>query len=300
MPTTPGWAGVGADFRQFDAASPNWNPGHRGVDLAGRPGQPVYAAGSATVVFAAARGTAGGFTGPPGWATHQLRAGSRPGPGRSPDRPSIGALAAGHPGCQAAACLHWGAMWGPASGANYVDPLGLLKSTPIRLKPLSSEGRTLHYRQAEPVFVNEAAAGALAGAGHRKSPKQGVFRGAAQGGDIVARQPPWPLGLHPRRGRPNRVAPTMNQPSSPSPKRPIPIRQCFLGLVPSTSTAGASEPRQQHRRLPHLGSPAGRRRWLDPSCQAPRIPSHRRRPGCPGSLAGRAKPRIAVALRRSS
>ncbi|WP_250576534.1 M23 family metallopeptidase, partial [Mycobacterium tuberculosis] len=37
---------------QFDAASPNWNPGHRGVDLAGRPGQPVYAAGSATVVFA--------------------------------------------------------------------------------------------------------------------------------------------------------------------------------------------------------------------------------------------------------
>ncbi|CKQ87566.1 M23 peptidase domain-containing protein [Mycobacterium tuberculosis] len=97
-------------------------------------------------------------------------------------------------------------MWGPASGANYVDPLGLLKSTPIRLKPLSSEGRTLHYRQAEPVFVNEAAAGALAGAGHRKSPKQGVFRGAAQGGDIVARQPPgrWvcpssaggPIGWH--------------------------------------------------------------------------------------------------------
>jgi hypothetical protein len=27
-------------------------------------------------------------------------------------------------------------MWGPASGAHYVDPLGLLKSTTIRLKPL--------------------------------------------------------------------------------------------------------------------------------------------------------------------
>jgi hypothetical protein len=27
-------------------------------------------------------------------------------------------------------------MWGPASGADYVDPLGLLNSTPIRLKPL--------------------------------------------------------------------------------------------------------------------------------------------------------------------
>jgi hypothetical protein len=28
-------------------------------------------------------------------------------------------------------------MWGPASGAHYVDPLGLLESTPIRLKPLN-------------------------------------------------------------------------------------------------------------------------------------------------------------------
>ena len=48
----------------------------------------------------------------------------------------IGSLLAGHPGCGAAACLHWGAMWGPASGARYVDPLGLLRSTPVRLKPL--------------------------------------------------------------------------------------------------------------------------------------------------------------------
>ena len=48
----------------------------------------------------------------------------------------IGELLAGHDGCAAAACLHWGAMWGPASSADYVDPLGLLKSTPIRLKPL--------------------------------------------------------------------------------------------------------------------------------------------------------------------
>ena len=41
-----------AVVRGFDAPSPNWNPGHRGVDLAGAPGQPVYAAGDATVVFA--------------------------------------------------------------------------------------------------------------------------------------------------------------------------------------------------------------------------------------------------------
>jgi murein DD-endopeptidase MepM/ murein hydrolase activator NlpD len=49
----------------------------------------------------------------------------------------IGELVAGHAGCRAAACLHWGAMWGPASGADYVDPLGLLKSTRVRLKPLN-------------------------------------------------------------------------------------------------------------------------------------------------------------------
>jgi hypothetical protein len=48
----------------------------------------------------------------------------------------LGELEAGHPDCAAQACLHWGAMWGPASRADYVDPLGLVASTPIRLKPL--------------------------------------------------------------------------------------------------------------------------------------------------------------------
>ena len=49
----------------------------------------------------------------------------------------LGRLVGGHPGCPAAACLHWGAMWGPAARADYVDPLGLLAATPVRLKPLS-------------------------------------------------------------------------------------------------------------------------------------------------------------------
>src|SRR4051794_41880118 len=41
-----------AVLRIFDAPSPKWNRGHRGVDLAGVAGQPVYAAGPGTVVFA--------------------------------------------------------------------------------------------------------------------------------------------------------------------------------------------------------------------------------------------------------
>jgi murein DD-endopeptidase MepM/ murein hydrolase activator NlpD len=125
--------------RGFDAPSPNWNAGHRGVDLVGAPGQPVYAAGSATVVFAAM------LAGRPvvSLAHHGgLRTSYEPvvaavHVGQLVTTESvIGKLAAGHPGCGAAACLHWGAMWGPAARADYVDPLGLLASTPIRLKPL--------------------------------------------------------------------------------------------------------------------------------------------------------------------
>jgi murein DD-endopeptidase MepM/ murein hydrolase activator NlpD len=126
--------------RGFDAPSPDWNPGHRGVDLAGTPGQPVYAAGAAIVVFA---GVLAGrpvvsLAHPGGLRTsyEPVRAVVRVGQAVTAET-VIGSLAAGHAGCRAAACLHWGAMWGPASRADYVDPLGLLKSTPIRLKPLN-------------------------------------------------------------------------------------------------------------------------------------------------------------------
>jgi murein DD-endopeptidase MepM/ murein hydrolase activator NlpD len=121
----------------FDAPSPNWNRGHRGVDLAGVPGQTVYAAAAGTVVFA---GTlvdrpVVSIAHPGGLRTSYepvqpvVRAGQRVSAGTV-----LGELVAGHPGCST--CLHWGAMWGAASRADYVDPLGLLASTPIRLKPL--------------------------------------------------------------------------------------------------------------------------------------------------------------------
>ena len=128
-----------AVVRGFDAPSPNWNPGHRGVDLAGRPGQPVYAAGGATVVFAGllAGRPVVSLAHPGGLHTsyEPVRAAVHVGQ-LVTARTVIGELLAGHPGCPVAACLHWGAMWGPASGADYVDPLGLLKATPVRLKPL--------------------------------------------------------------------------------------------------------------------------------------------------------------------
>ena len=125
--------------RQFDAPAPNWQRGHRGVDLGGVAGQTVYAAGAGTVVFA---GNLAGrplvsIAHPGGLRTSyepvqpDVRSGQRVVAGTV-----LGELVAGHPGCGAAACLHWGAMWGPASRADYVDPRALVSTTPIRLKPV--------------------------------------------------------------------------------------------------------------------------------------------------------------------
>jgi murein DD-endopeptidase MepM/ murein hydrolase activator NlpD len=128
-----------AVVRTFDAPAPDWNRGHRGVDLAGKPDQPVYAAGAGTVVYAGmlAGRQVVSLAHPGGLHTsyEPVQASVRVGQLLTAGT-AIGRLLAGHQGCPVAACLHWGAMWGPAARADYVDPLGLLASTPIRLKPL--------------------------------------------------------------------------------------------------------------------------------------------------------------------
>ena len=99
----------------------------------------MYAAAAGTVVFAGelAGRPVVSIAHPGGLRTSyepvlaSVRAGQRVDAGTM-----LGELQAGHAGCAAAACLHWGAMWGPASRADYVDPLGLVASTPIRLKPV--------------------------------------------------------------------------------------------------------------------------------------------------------------------
>ncbi len=128
-----------AIVREFDAPTPNWQRGHRGVDLAATAGQLVYAAGSGTVVFAGelAGRSLVSIAHPGGLRTsyEPIRPTVRPGQVVA-SQSVIGKLTPDHPGCAAPACLHWGAMWGPAARADYVDPLGLLASTPIRLKPV--------------------------------------------------------------------------------------------------------------------------------------------------------------------
>src|SRR5258707_5329340 len=103
-----------AVLRTFDAPAPNWQRGHRGVDLFGARGDAIHAAAAGTVVFAGrlANRPVVSIAHPGGLRTSYepvealVRAGQLVDAGTV-----IGTLVAGHPGCGAAACLHWGAMW---------------------------------------------------------------------------------------------------------------------------------------------------------------------------------------------
>jgi murein DD-endopeptidase MepM/ murein hydrolase activator NlpD len=121
--------------RRFDPPPAPWAPGHRGVDLAGSPGSVVRAAGDGVVTFAGRIAGRGVVT-----VTHRGGLRTTYEPVETPiavgtavaagDR--IGVLAAGHPGCSVAACLHWGLR----EGKRYLDPLSLLGLGRLRLLPV--------------------------------------------------------------------------------------------------------------------------------------------------------------------
>jgi len=121
----------------FRAPTHAYGPGHRGVDLAGRAGQPVLAARAGTVAFA---GPVAGHgvvsvqhddglrtTYEPVSATVATGAVVRAGD-------VLGVLEPGHTGCAAeAVCLHWGVR---RDRLDYLDPLVLLGPTRVRLLPV--------------------------------------------------------------------------------------------------------------------------------------------------------------------
>jgi murein DD-endopeptidase MepM/ murein hydrolase activator NlpD len=127
-----------AVVRGFDPPPHRYGRGHRGIDLAGVPGLPVLAAASATVVFAgpvAGRPVVsiqhrGGLRTTYEPVLAVVSAGDVVAAGQR-----IGTLAAGHPGCGMAACLHWGLR----RGDEYLDPLQLLAPGPLRLLPWNGE-----------------------------------------------------------------------------------------------------------------------------------------------------------------
>ena len=121
--------------RRFEKPTQNWLPGHRGVDLAGSPGQSVLSAGAGVVVFAGdvADKPVVSVDHPGGLRTTYEPVEASVEVGRRVERGDvIGTLQAGHPGCPFAACLHWGLR----RDRDYLDPLGLIHAVPIRLKPV--------------------------------------------------------------------------------------------------------------------------------------------------------------------
>ncbi|WP_329519885.1 murein hydrolase activator EnvC family protein [Spirillospora sp. NBC_01491] len=117
--------------RGFSPPALPWGPGHRGVDLAARPGQPVYAAGAGRISYAgrlAGRGVIAVTHGalrttylpvrPTVRTGRQVASGAR-----------IGVVENGPFHCSSA-CLHWGLR----RGAVYLDPLSLVGHR-VRLLP---------------------------------------------------------------------------------------------------------------------------------------------------------------------
>jgi len=121
--------------RPFQPPPARYAPGHRGVDLAGTPGQQVRAAGAGTVTWAgviAGRGVVAVAHGALRTTYEPITAQVAKGqPVKAGD--PIGALQRGHPGCPVAACLHWGLL----RGEDYLDPLSLIR-THVRLLPMGS------------------------------------------------------------------------------------------------------------------------------------------------------------------
>lgn len=119
----------------FDEPADPYGRGHRGVDLAGTPGQAVLAADAGVIVHAgplAGRGVVS-VQHPDGLRTTYEPVTPVVTPGAVVSRGAVlGVLEPGHPGCPRA-CLHWGVR---RDRRDYVDPLVLLRPPRVRLLPV--------------------------------------------------------------------------------------------------------------------------------------------------------------------
>ncbi|HWU22813.1 MAG TPA: M23 family metallopeptidase [Nocardioides sp.] len=123
----------------FDPPDSTYGPGHRGVDLAGHPGEIVRAALAGTVVFAgplAGRGVVVVDHGSVRTTYEPVAASVHVGDPVAAGG-AIGLLTLTQSHCFPVACLHWGLIRN--SDDVYLDPLTLVQAAPIRLLPLWRE-----------------------------------------------------------------------------------------------------------------------------------------------------------------
>ena len=124
--------------RRFEPPPNPYAAGHRGVDLAGSPGQAVRASLAGTVGFT---GSIGGK--PVVTVLHGGRRTTYEPVVASVEHGQVvaagdvlGRLAVADSHCFPAACLHWGLVEGDGDARTYLDPLSLVGGGPVRLLPL--------------------------------------------------------------------------------------------------------------------------------------------------------------------
>jgi murein DD-endopeptidase MepM/ murein hydrolase activator NlpD len=120
--------------RDFDPPAQPWLAGNRGIDLAGRTGEVVRAAGAGIVSYAgviAHVGVVSVTSGPLRTTYEPLRVRVHRGQEVATGT-VLGRLTLAGSHCLPAACLHWGLL----RGDDYLDPLALLGLERVRLLPL--------------------------------------------------------------------------------------------------------------------------------------------------------------------
>ncbi|MFF0342008.1 murein hydrolase activator EnvC family protein [Kribbella sp. NPDC004875] len=124
----------------FELPAKPWLPGHRGIDLGGRPGQPVLAATPGTITYAgplAGRGVVTITNGARRTTYEPVIAAVSVGATVTTGT-VIGRLSAAGSHCLPRACLHWGLI----QGKTYLNPLTLVPDRPVRLLPLAEHPST--------------------------------------------------------------------------------------------------------------------------------------------------------------
>ncbi|WP_344183769.1 M23 family metallopeptidase [Kribbella lupini] len=208
-----------------------WLPGHRGIDLAGTPGQPVLSATPGTITYA---GPVAGrsvvvVTHGHQRTTYEPVIPSLPtGTTVHPAQP-IGRLSAAASHCAPTTCLHWGLL----EGKTYLNPLSLLPAQPVRLLPTTPgtpAPARVTPRTPAPARVAPRTPGAPPLQAQHPSPLLPAQRPQPQPTCPPAYQPPQPPGYpgttpH-EPARPTTPPPQQSQPcpTLPTPQPPAPHR----------------------------------------------------------------------------